>query len=1097
MSKYDLEFLKEKGFFKEIVKDEIDGKTVFLDPKTSFAYVEVDNSSQVEEFKKKILKKFESVYYIWFWIPNETKLKFFRKIGGIKWFWFSPRKERKETKKSKKENLGKFSAKNINILFDTKDIVNRFYNELWKIRIKMAKSIRELKDEGNKLFVAQKFIDRLIFFYFVSQLGLIKIRYRGNEIKLTKEKTRKFMEDIGKYLKNDSKILEFFNNIFFNVLAKVNELGWAAHSFTIAGDYIEVKGPALDGGLFKEDCFEGKKEGEIKIKHIGELIQFLNRYNWIVGEELPDEDRIGDLTPEVIGHIYEKLVVSLEQMGETLKKINLNKFSVTKKGLKAGRKRIGAYYTPEEITNYISKNTIFPFIKDRLEERFGQKGRAFFEKESEKYIFHKGKKRYSPEELKIIKYLYFEILTKLKICDNACGSGSFLIAAGDILLRLYSRVLKILEENLPEDKDVKNVLEKIRRSPSRNYYVVREIIVNNLYGVDIMKGAVDIARLRLWLWLISQVKSEEIEGKRLETLPNLDFNIMCGNSLVGFMDIEDIDFIDKQKTLSAWLGDNKIEWLKSLAKKKQEFKKMPINETQKFREKLEKELNEARKVLNEEFYNRLKAKGIKISWGEFLKLKPFHWGFEFYEVFDLEKPKEERGFDVIIGNPPHGAKVSDIEKKLWRSFYKLKERGLDSAKTFIERSLLLLRLNASLALVIPKPSTYSYSWEDFRKFARTYRITHCIDLGKAFEDVKHEQIVIILRNSQVRERKYVGGYFDKTKGKIIERAFITYDIYHILPCNVTSDEITVIKYLLEKDFITLSGFDVFRGLPRNLASNRGEPCIRGKEIDRYYVSQPKDCVKLNKIDQRRVFRLKKKKVITQRIIAHVTKPIHRIIIMAYPDEKGLLTFETVTNIVPKEGHSPKTLSLLLNSRFVSWFTYLVIYNKAIRDMDFDAFFVKRIVIPNLYNNTSHTLDILAEYMLFLNATEERRIKEKKLIDFIDKQIIDSLVYELYFKEKFYEEKLYGKNDYILLRLVEPYLKSINYDRWNALYWKKQLGEKLSEREESELAKLEKENLKIIKEVIEKIKKHKKIIEYIEKIKSYPWIEIVEGRKNGK
>jgi hypothetical protein len=138
--------------------------------------------------------------------------------------------------------------------------------------------------------------------------------------------------------------------------------------------------------------------------------------------------------------------------------------------------------------------------------------------------------------------------------------------------------------------------------------------------------------------------------------------------------------------------------------------------------------------------------------------------------------------------------------------------------------------------------------------------------------------------------------------------------------------------------------------------------------------------------------------------------------------------------------------------------------------------------------------ILADYMLFLNATEERRNTEKELIEFIDKQIIDSLVYELYFKEKFYEDKLYDAKEEILLKLIEQYLKPIDYDKYSELYWKKQLGEKLSNDEEKELERLDEENLKVIKEVVEKIKSDKKIIEQIEKIKSHPWVKIIEGRE---
>jgi hypothetical protein len=105
-------------------------------------------------------------------------------------------------------------------------------------------------------------------------------------------------------------------------------------------------------------------------------------------------------------------------------------------------------------------------------------------------------------------------------------------------------------------------------------------------------------------------------------------------------------------------------------------------------------------------------------------------------------------------------------------------------------------------------------------------------------------------------------------------------------------------------------------------------------------------------------------------------------------------------------------------------------------------------------------------MLFLNTTEERRITEKELIEFIDKQIIDSLVYEFYFKEKFEQDGIKTN----LLELVEPYLKDIS---------------NLSSEEQK---------LQTIKKVVEKIENDKKIMEQIEKIKSHPWIRVIESRE---
>jgi hypothetical protein len=121
------------------------------------------------------------------------------------------------------------------------------------------------------------------------------------------------------------------------------------------------------------------------------------------------------------------------------------------------------------------------------------------------------------------------------------------------------------------------------------------------------------------------------------------------------------------------------------------------------------------------------------------------------------------------------------------------------------------------------------------------------------------------------------------------------------------------------------------------------------------------------------------------------------------------------------------------------------------------------MLPLRVASSQRPFIILADYMLFLNATKERRTKEQELIEFIDKQIIDSLVYELYFKEKFEQDGIKTN----LLELVEFYLKDIS---------------KLN---------LDRQKLETIKNVFEKIKNDKKIMEQIEKIKSHPWVKTIE------
>jgi hypothetical protein len=1043
MIEYDIDWLKNKGFFKKIIPLKIKEKEILVDENNLLAYVEVSSNEEIEEIKKELSS--QKIRYIWFFFPANGKLKVFRRIGEVKWFYYST-KMRSDYLKSRIDKLSKFSPNNMNILFDIRDIVERFYWQLWEHRILMARSIKELKEDKNKLLVVQRLIDRLIFFYFLAQLKLVKIKNEEKEWVLDRKNTREFFKWICGQL-SESDLQEFLNKIFFDILGQVKESGFASKEFKIEKKKFSIVSPCLNGGLFIEEKIEGVPEGKIKISGIKKLILgVLNNYNWIIGKGFPEEeDVIGDLTPEIIGHIYEKFVVSLEQIG--LGKIKLKDVQTVREELRYGRKKIGAYYTPEEITNYISMNTIRPYIRDKLKEKFGKDGEILLDNLFKKDDFNK-------QELNIVKYLYFEILMKIKICDNACGSGSFLIAAGDVLLRLYSKVLKILEDNLSDDKEVREVLKDIKKSPTRNYYIVREIITNNLYGVDIMDGAIEIAKLRFWLWLISQVDSKKLEGKRIETLPNLDFNLMAGNSLIGFVDIEDIkfDFIGKQKTLSAWLGDNKIEWLKNLAKQKQNFKTLPAHEAIKLKEKLNEELDKAREFLNEKFYNMLKSKGIEISKEEFLKLKPLYWGFEFYEVFDLEKPKEERGFDIVIGNPPYGDTLKDYEKR-----YCENELGICSgiegsyniAAVFIGRSLYHMKQNGYLSYIVPNTISRITEFSKLRKFIlNNFTICAIAREENPFVGVHLEMDTYILKKQILKN--YIVRILNKehkTINKVSISVFKKYNRFIYM-----WDDIS--EFIWSKSQINV------------LKSRRG-PYVDHKEtksgdfVNTYlYNHNSIDKYKINKVVY--IKKTKKEKLRNHKVLS--SRNMYRIYRCIWNSEK-FYPGQGIAIILNYDGSEPdKSIVPILNSKLMDFVCIRYIFNMHNKpsnlQLDVTSF------TPIRTNYKKMIFSILCDYMLFLNATEERRSKEKELINFIDKQIIDSLVYELYFKEKFEQDGIKTN----LLELIELHLKdisSLNSDE---------------------------QKLEAIKKVVEEIKNDKKIMEQIRKIKSHSWVRIIEGEE---
>jgi hypothetical protein len=1095
MVKYDLNWLKGKGFFSKETQFEIEDKRVIVDPDNLFAYIEVSSNDEIEKSRREILSSFPRVKYIWFYFPQEEKIKVFRRYGGeLPWFWYKPNLKG-ELAKSREDKLNKFSTEDINILFDTRDVAEMFYWQLWKERIKLARGIKELKEDKNKLLVVQYLFDRLIFFYFIAQLGLIKIKNEEKEWKLDRKGTREFFEWICNKLP-EKDLQDFLNKIFFDVLGKYEESGWSSKKFELGNEKFSVIAPSLDGGLFIEKKIEGKRESEIKIQGLKELIlEILNKYNWIIGEEIPEEDAIGELTPEIIGHIYERFVVSLDQIG--IEKIKLNEVEAVKEELRYGRKKIGAYYTPEEITNYISVNTIYPYIRERLKDKFGNIGESLIDDLFKKNSFNK-------EELAIVKYLYFEILTKIRICDNACGSGSFLIAAGNVLLRLYSRVLKILEEYLSQDNDTKGVLKAVRKSPARNYYIVRQIIVNNLYGVDIMEGAIEIAKLRLWLWLISQINPQEIENKKIETLPNLDFNLMVGNSLIGFVDIDDVEFdfvpikskeklktlTTKQYLITASIDKEKVKWLRDLAKKKQEFKTLSTNDAMKLKEELNKQLEQARKFLDEKFLQLLKSQGIEISKEEFLRLKPFHWGFEFYEVFDLEKPKEERGFDIVIGNPPYieNKKMkNEIEKEIIKTIFNSAYKLFDYSVVFIERSYQHLKKNGFFSYIITNKFIATDYGIKIRQFIlENTELRELLDVShiEVFRGVAIYPIIIIFQKHEKKDNTLIGlnvSNEQEISNKSFEKIFIPQEkllqspnfIFDISGNFIVCDKIRRNKHVillgdLGDFYYRILGFTDWVKILKHVYRSKdkhgeylkfiGTTNIKQFSVDEsipFKVAKQsfKNCYLKysNSFDKNSWEIFKKEKLLIKEVSLVLTTAYDPGV---YANLTGMYCF------IPTDSRvSIFYLLGLLNSKILDFY-FRSLYGSthmAGGYLRFNGSYLKELPIRIPLNNSELIIiETVSKYLFLLSKIKDEETY-KCMVD-----ILNFLVYELYFKEELKTN---------LLQLVKPYLKDI------------------------ENLKSDEEKLKVIKQVVEKIKGDKKIMSEIEKIKSHPWVKIIEGRKN--
>jgi hypothetical protein len=297
----------------------------------------------------------------------------------------------------------------------------------------------------------------------------------------------------------------------------------------------------------------------------------------------------------------------------------------------------------------------------------------------------------------------------LKALDPTCGSGAFIFAVLNILELLYEACLQRMQIFLDElersgekhraDKygDFKQILKRVGEHPNPRYFIFKSIIVNNLYGVDIMEEAIEICKLRLFLKLVAQIDGVE----HIEPLPDIDFNIRAGNTLVGYATYDEV----KQAVTSKLDFENTMERIEEQADDIDRlFKRFQEQQTELGGEVTPEDKQELRtrlKLLEDELNQYLAGEyGVdpskKAEYNKWLaSYKPFHWFIEFYGIL------KDGGFDVNIGNPPY------VEYSKVKGEYTIKGYLTESCGNLyayvLERTLDLLRNNGRTGMIVQLP----------------------------------------------------------------------------------------------------------------------------------------------------------------------------------------------------------------------------------------------------------------------------------------------------------------------------------------------------------------------------------------------------------
>nr|WP_049888988.1 DNA methyltransferase [Natronococcus occultus] len=542
---YGYDFLVDAGYFEAPTSDTVTYDTdcevtyrFSIEGSVRIAYFEFPMAAVPQDTPKKItqeLKRRTRLQYFWFFDPETNRVQVFRASRGNFQFIYNPDLHKGTTAGSKLDKLEQV-PEDINVLFDYKDVVDRFYRELWDHRSDLAGSLTTNGDytlsKQEELLSAQRIIDRLIFLYFLVERGVITPVNDSKE--MVPGKTDRVFSTL---VDEHDDFWVFLRTVFFD---RLNSHNTDAIKFT--GSYwLHV--PYLNGGLFQPEelaTTDGttiSEDDELIVEDFDwdALISELNEYNWLLdGLEGTDDDAaetVGNLTPAVLGYIYEKFVISVSKIGDDVRLSDLGA-SERNDLLSEGNSEVGAYYTGEDITDFKARRALWEGVLEKVDQDLAE-GTAPVELRSDD-LYRPGedrsaeiestqkggfdilyeKYRSSPE---VLQYLDSK-LTELRVCDPAVGSGSFALAVANTLFEWRSMC----------------------RPDTDEYVLRRQIIAQNIFGVDVLEGATEICKLRLWLWLISATPVDTTEGTAVDErdeippLPDITFNIRTGNSLLGF-----------------------------------------------------------------------------------------------------------------------------------------------------------------------------------------------------------------------------------------------------------------------------------------------------------------------------------------------------------------------------------------------------------------------------------------------------------------------------------------------------------------------------------------------------------------------------------
>ena len=935
-------------------------------------------------------------------------------------------------------------------ILNTEALNRRFYSDLEKW-YEWAAETCKFPDKKNKMQVI-RLITRLLFIWFLKEKQLVPsdlFEEKGAQAHLSH-----FDPEASDYYQ------ALLQNLFFATLnTPIDKRGFSrrnredtrnANKYRYADllrnpeAFLEhlKQVPFVNGGLFDSlDSFKGQRDGGVRIDcftdwephrrqlHVPAKLFFhaasgifsrLARYKFTVEENTPVEQEVA-LDPELLGQVFENLLGAYNPETQS-----------------TARKATGSYYTPRQIVDYMVDEALIAyflqkvtpydgdtqFLEDRLREdllaydRLGEVGKPdahlIYEAEIDPMI---------------------QAIDALKILDPAVGSGAFPMGILNKLVLILQKLDPQNErwkqrqiaqaEHIPDPQSREVALAGIEQVFSaanqyNNYGRKLYLIQNCIYGVDIQPIAVTIAKLRFFISLVIEQKSdsEATQNYGIRPLPNLETKFVAANTLIGLGDLRQPDLqlllendsIQQlrqaiEKIRGKYFGENnrqvklgyiadeercRVQLAEALALQHAAWRKQEQARIAAQVARVPKE--KAQKQLREKLERAYKGRETELTAGVDEAKRIALWdpydqntAAGFFDPEWMFGVKDK--FDIVIGNPPYSAKIPQVELKQIKASLQ-DTRNSNSAALFIDYGKnQLMKSEGNLAFIVPKSLLYSKTWQSLA-FTLSEKAIVIVDVERAFKNVLLEQVVFVYsslyRHDFYTARKFVNHTFTQTT-KISRTYPKTFEAWI---CDVSSDEIQLGLKLNRIGTHLKEISQSTRGLSfQKFLKTTGEvKVIGGRDISRYGIDGVRGFVDQDTLDSadKKIRSLLQPKIISQNIVT--AKKINATV-----DKAGdILGVDTVENtFVTDPNFSLNFIAALFNSTLVNWYAHRFIFCSALLTMHFDNYYIGKIPVPFALSEEQQPIIELVEQIL--SAKQEDPEADSARVE----RQIDELIYALY------------------------------------------------------------------------------------------------------